>query len=70
MVEMYKGDEKLLRSALFKEIRYCKYSSYSIKFNNPLFAQQKVELQETFQKPQAPVDEDRCVNGCQVDIIS
>ena len=70
MVEMYQGDEKLFRSALFKEIRYSKYSSYSIKFNNPLFAQQKVELQETFKKPQAPVDEDRCVNGCQVDIIS
>ena len=43
MVKMYKGDERLLRSALWKEIQYRKYSSYSIKFNNPLFAQQKVE---------------------------
>ena len=70
MAEMYKGYEKLLRSALFKEIRYGKYSSYSIKFSNPLFTQQEVELQETYKKPQAPVDEGRCVNGCQVDIIS
>ena len=43
MVKMYKEDERLLRSALWKEIQYRKYSSYSIKFNNPLFAQQKVE---------------------------
>ena len=67
---MQKGDEKLLRSAICKEIRHLKYSSYSIKFNNPLFAQQKVELQETYQKPQAPVDEDGCINGCKVDISS
>ena len=70
MVEMYKGDEKLLRSALCKEIRYRMYSSYSIKFNNPLFAQQKVALQETYRKPRAPVDEPGCVNCCKVDIIS
>ena len=38
MVEMYKEDEKLLQSALCKEVQYHKYSSYSIKFNNPLFA--------------------------------
>ena len=44
MVEMYKGDEKLPRSALCKEIRFRKYSSYSIKFNNPLFTRQKVEM--------------------------
>ena len=38
MIEMYKGGEKLLRSALCKEIRYRKCSSYSIKFKNPLLA--------------------------------
>ena len=26
--------------------------------------------EETYRKPQAPVEEDRCVNGCKVDIIS
>ena len=70
MVEICKVVEKLLRSALCKEIRYRKYSPYSIKLNNPLFAQQKVDLQDTYRKSQAPVDEDGCVNGCKIDIIS
>ena len=38
-----KEDEKALRKALIKEIRYPKYSSISIKFNNPLFDQMKVD---------------------------
>ena len=38
-----KEDEKALRKALIQEIRYRKYSSISIKFNNPLFDQQKVD---------------------------
>ena len=41
MVQMYKGDEKLLRSALCKKIRHRKYSSYSIKFNNTLFTERR-----------------------------
>ena len=47
-----------------------KYGTACTKFNNPLFPQQKVELQETYQKPQDLVDEDRCVSDCKVDIIS
>ena len=70
MVEMCKGNEKLLQSALCKQTRYRKYSFYCIKFSNPIFAQQKVDLQETYRKPQAPVDEDARVNSRKVDIIS
>ena len=64
---MYKGDEKLFWSALCKEVQYRKYSWYR---KNALFTRQKVESQETYWKPQTPVDEDGCVNGCKVDIVS
>ena len=38
-----KKDEKALRTALSKEIHYRKYSSFSIKFDNPLFLQKKLD---------------------------
>ena len=44
LVKRFNTDEKLLRSALTKEIRYRKYSSHSIKFDNPLFMQQKCDV--------------------------
>ena len=39
-----KKDEKALRTALSKEIRDRKYSSFSIKFDNPLFVQKKLDV--------------------------
>ena len=39
-----KKDEKALRTALSKEIRYPKYSSFSIKFDNPLFLRKKLDV--------------------------
>ena len=44
LVKRFNGNEKLLRSALTKEIRYRKYSSHSIKFNNPLFSQRNCDI--------------------------
>ena len=38
-----KDDDKALRSALTKEVRYRKYSSLSIKFDNPLSHQRKCD---------------------------
>ena len=43
LVRKFENDKKKLRSALTKEIRYRKYSSYSIKFDNPLFSQKKCD---------------------------
>ena len=43
LVTKLQHDDKLLRSALTKEIRYRKYSAYSIKFDNPLFKQQNCD---------------------------
>ena len=41
LVSKFKHNDKELRSALTREIRYRKYSAYSIKLDNPLFDQQK-----------------------------
>ena len=44
VVKRFSEDEKALRSALTKEIRYRKYTSHSIKLDNPLFAQKKIGI--------------------------
>ena len=45
------SDEKKLRSALSKEILYRKYSTKNIKFDNPLFRQQKCETKVMIGNP-------------------
>ena len=45
LVAKLQHDPSTLRTALTKEIRYRKYSSFSIKFNNPLFDQQKLNIE-------------------------
>ena len=43
LVHRFADDDKKLRSALTREIRYMKYSMTNIKFDNPLFKQQGVD---------------------------
>ena len=44
LVENLKDDQQKLRTSLIKEIRYRKYSSLSIKFDNLLFLQKKCDV--------------------------
>ena len=44
LVERFRHAKKKLRSALTREIRYRKYSTTNIKFDNPLFKQRKSTL--------------------------
>ena len=44
LVDRFRHDEEKLRSALTRELRYRKYSTKNIKFDNPLFKQQNVGI--------------------------